>query len=169
MERFARSLVAVAAVALCAPTARAQEEEGAFASYLGDFVLQGWIGAQSMLTAPLDPVAETVWPPEEFAEIAGAPVTSHLVGAGTGLLLGSYRLVMGFTDLVLSPLPMVPVSPPLRFSLSPGLVQEREGDPEWICDLDGWGEAPRSWPYRLGVVWCFPWSKGSAGEASDEG
>lgn len=168
MQRSIRSLVAVAALALGVPAA-AEEEAGAFSSYLSRFGLQAWIGVQSMLTAPIDPFAETIWPPEEFSEIAGAPVTSHIVGAGAGLLLGSYRLGMGLTDLVLSPLPMVPVSPPLRFSLTPGLVQEREGEPEWICDLDGWGEEPRSWPYRLGVVWCFPWTKGSPREAGDEG
>jgi hypothetical protein len=141
------------------PAARAVGE--GLADFRTSTANQGLIGLSSLLTAPLDPIALTLWPPEEFDELWGAPVTNRLVGLGAGVMLGVLRATMGATDLVLAPLPMQPVSPRLRFAFSPDLVHEREEDPEWLCDLDGWGEEARSWAYRAGVVACFPW-KGSA-------
>lgn len=163
MGRSFCGLVCVGSLALLtAGAARAQdEEEGGFTGYMAGTANQLLVGAQSVLFAPLDPFAESIWPPEELEELPGAPVTSRVVGAGAGLLLGGYRILMGVTDIVMAPIPMEPVSPTLRFTLVPHVTQEREGDPRWICDMDGWGEEPSSWASRLGVLWCFPWSKGT--------
>ena len=160
--RRTRILTGVAAAAAWLATAPCAWAAGeSFAEYRTATANQGLIGLSSVLSAPLDPIALTIWPPEAFDELWGAPVTNRLVGLCTGVLLGAHRLTMGVTDLLLAPLPMMPVSPQLRFAFSPDLVHEREEDPEWLCDLDGWGEEARSWAYRPGVIACFP-AKGSA-------
>jgi hypothetical protein len=160
MNRWIRALGGAGALLLWASGAAAQDEEG-FLGYMAGSANQVLVGSQSVLFAPLDPIAETVWPPEELEDLPGVPVTNRVVGAGAGLLLGGYRLLMGLTDLVLCPVPMNPVSPTLRFTLVPDVTQERTGDPEWICDMDGWGEEPETWAHRLGMLACFPWTKGT--------
>lgn len=167
MSRWARSCVCVVALLLWASGAAAQDEEG-FTGYMAGFANQVLVGTQSVLFAPLDPIADTIWPPEELEDLPGAPVTNRVVGAGAGLMLGGYRMLMGVTDLALCPVPMDPVSPTLRFSLLPDISQERSGDPEWICDMDGWGEEPPTWAHRLGVLVCFPWTKGTPKDAEDD-
>ncbi len=153
-------LVAATPLLLGAPAAAQATGEG-FASYRTSTANQALLGMSSVLGAPIDPFALAISPPEGYEELPGAPVTGHVLGLGAGLTLGLARLVLGLTDVVLSPIPMLPVSPALRFGFSPDLAHEREEDPEWLCDLDGWGEEAPSWGYRLGVLACFPW-KGSA-------
>ena len=167
MKRGARAFVCAGVLLLQATQAAAQDEEG-FLGYMAGFANQVLVGSQSVLFAPLDPVAETIWPPQELEDLPAAPVTSRVVGAGAGLLLGGYRLLLGATDLILSPVPMDPVSPTLRFSLFPNVIQDRTGDPDWICDMDGWGEEPESWAHRVGVLACFPWTKGTPEDAEED-
>ena len=162
MKRWIRTLVCAGALLPWATPAVAQAE--GFLGYMAGTANQLLVGFQSVIFSPLDPVAETIWPPEEFEDMPAAPVTSRVVGAGAGLMLGGYRLLMGATDLILSPIPMDPVSPTLRFTLFPEVTQDRTGDPDWICDMDGWGEEAESWAHRAGTLACFPWSKGTPEE-----
>jgi hypothetical protein len=159
-------LVGASALLLAVPGASAVGED--FAAYRTATANQGLLGLSSVLSAPVDPVATTIWPPEEFDELWGAPLTNRIVGLGAGLMLGVYRICMGVVDLVAAPLPMMPVSPKLRFAFSPDLVHDREEDPEWLCDMDGWGEDARSWGHRLGVIACFPWKGSAAAQAEEE-
>jgi hypothetical protein len=161
MARWTCIVTALGLLGLVASPAAGSE---AVARYRTEVSNQTLIGLSSIMTAPVDPFAQAIWPPDEFAELPGAVVTSHLMGFGSGVLVSMLRTMLGFTDVLLAPLPMLPVSPPLRFALTPGLVHEREEDPEWLCDMDGWGaDEARSWGHRVGTVWCFPlgW-KGSA-------
>lgn len=160
MKPWTCILLSSAALGLAASPAAGSE---AVARYRTNVTNQTLIGLSSVLAAPVDPFAETIWPPETFDELPGSVVTGRIAGLGAGLMLGVYRFAMGATDVLLAPLPMMPISPRMRFSFTPDLVHERAEDPEWLCDLDGWGEEARSWGHRLGVVVCLPagW-KGSA-------
>ena len=82
----------------------------------------GWTnlkaGFQGILQFPADPVIHIVTPPEEFIEeLPGGPVTGRILGIFSGTALGLYRLGMGATDIVLSPLWVFPtMSPEARWN-----------------------------------------------------
>jgi len=78
-------------------------------------------GLNGLLTAPADPVASAIAPPEEFDELWGAPVTSHTLGFFQGVVMLPYRVVMGALDIAFAPFWVFPtLSPEARFDLVPG-------------------------------------------------
>ena len=70
-------------------------------------------GLQGIIQAPADPVIHIVMPPEDFIdELPVGQVSGRILGVFSGTLLGVYRVVMGATDIVLSPLWVFPMMSP---------------------------------------------------------
>lgn len=69
-------------------------------------------GFNGLLTVPFDPVIYAAEPPEAFEDMAGAPVTSGILGFFSGVLMMPYRTVMGALDIALFPFWVFPTLSP---------------------------------------------------------
>ncbi len=98
------------------------ESSGEYFRRSGTYVLAGVNG---IATAPADFVMDPVKPPEALDELWGVPITNRLVGLPLGALHGTYRMLMGVTDIVLSPLRHYQTSPEPRYNLFPWVEYER--------------------------------------------
>ena len=84
------------------------------------------IGLNGMLTGPLDPFASMIWPSENPEDLPGAPVTNRMCGLVVGTMIGVFRVFAGATDVVTSPLWVIPsYSPEPRFQIIPGFDYEQ--------------------------------------------
>lgn len=77
----------------------------------------GWnnfrAGLQGIIQFPADPAIHIVTPPEDFIdELPAGQVTGRILGIFSGTALGVYRVAMGATDIVLSPLWIFPTMSP---------------------------------------------------------
>jgi len=121
-----RRLAAVAATLLvltAAPVARAvSESESESEPFELPTALNNVLaGFNGLLTAPTDPFASAIAPPEGFEDMWGAPVTSHALGFVQGVVMLPYRVVMGALDIAFAPFWVFPtLSPEARFDLVPG-------------------------------------------------
>jgi len=69
-------------------------------------------GLNGVLTFPADPILRTIDPPSELEELPLAPVSSHIGGLFTGVLLGGFRAITGALDIALTPLWVAPTLSP---------------------------------------------------------
>ena len=75
-------------------------------------------GANGIVTFPADTVGFAIEGDEVFESLPAPSVTGRIVGVPAGLLQGLYRAMMGVCDLVLAPIPGVPMlSPVPRYNL----------------------------------------------------
>ena len=92
------------------------EEESAFMGYLGRAGTNALGGMNGLITAPADPVAASIEPPEALGEGVGG----HLLGFGAGMLQMPYRVMMGGVDVALALVPAMPMVGPLpRYKVIP--------------------------------------------------
>jgi hypothetical protein len=77
-------------------------------------------GLNSVITAPADPVMNVVTPPEEYQKLPAGEYTGRFVGMLQGTFMLAYRMGMGTLDMVLSPIPIVILSPEPRYQPIPG-------------------------------------------------
>lgn len=119
-----RRLAAVAATLLvltATPAARADSESESEPLELPTALNNVLAGFNGLLTAPADPVASAIAPPEDFEDLWGAPVTSHTLGFFQGVVMLPYRAVMGALDIAFAPFWVFPtLSPEARVDLVPG-------------------------------------------------
>ena len=115
--------LAVLPLLLIASAGFAQDEDdepGVFVEYLrntGNTFVGGFNG---ILTFPADPVGFAIEGDEVFSSLPGASVTGRIVGVPAGFFQALYRVTMGACDLVLAPVPGVPMlSPVQRYRLWP--------------------------------------------------
>jgi len=97
------------------------ESMGDYFSRVGSQFLTGFNG---LVTSPADPVMNVVDPPEEYTEFPGGPVTGRFFGMVQGTLMFAYRSGTGLLDMVLSPIPIVVLSPEPRYQPIPGFEWE---------------------------------------------
>lgn len=90
-----------------------EAEPGAFAAWRSGASNRAKTGLNGMLTFPADPVALAADGDELFADAPGAVVTAPLLGFGTGMLQGFYRLFMGLSDVLFAPIPQMPMLSPV--------------------------------------------------------
>ena len=84
-------------------------------------------GINGLVTFPVDPVNSSIYPPDEFDDLWGAPVTPHMAGFFQGTLLMLYRATMGALDIAFFPFWVFPtLSPEARFEIIPGYEIEYE-------------------------------------------
>ncbi len=84
-------------------------------------------GINGLVTFPVDPVMSSVYPPEEFDELWGAPITSHMAGLFQGTLLMLFRATTGAVDIAFFPFWVFPtLSPEARYEIIPGYEIEYE-------------------------------------------
>lgn len=70
-------------------------------------------GITGLIQSPADIFSHVISPPEDFEdEIPFGMVTGRMLGLVTGPLLGSYRAVMGVTDIVFTAFWVFPVMSP---------------------------------------------------------
>jgi hypothetical protein len=77
----------------------------------------GWnslrAGVQGLIQFPADPVMFVIAPPDEFVdELPAGQVTGRILGVVAGTAMAGYRVLMGATDIVLSPLWVFPTLSP---------------------------------------------------------
>ncbi len=97
------------------------ESMGDYFSRTGGHFLTGFNG---LVTSPADPVMSVVTPPEEYAKLPAGAVTGRFFGMIQGSLMMAYRSSMGLLDMVLSPIPIVILSPEPRYQPIPGFEWE---------------------------------------------
>jgi hypothetical protein len=122
-----RRLVLIPAVLLSLLLANAafadddeDDEPSVFQGYLMRFGNNAVAGLNGILTFYVDPVAFAAQGDEIFEEIWASSVTGRILGFSAGLLQGGYRLLMGATDLALSPVPAMPMMSPVpRYKILP--------------------------------------------------
>ncbi len=103
----------------------AAAKQSALSRYGTDVNNRVWMGFNSILTAPADPVMGTIEPLEEFAALPGGRITRYFAGFGQGVLLGVYRAAAGALDLVFAPFtPFAMLSPEPRYTLFEGVEHE---------------------------------------------
>ena len=96
------------------------EEPSMFAEYLRGAGYTYAAGSNGILTFLADPVGFAIEGDEVFSELPAPKVTGRIVGVGAGFVQGIYRVMMGVCDLVLAPVPGVPMlSPVPRYRLWP--------------------------------------------------
>ncbi len=89
------------------------EEPSMFVEYLRGVGITYAAGSNGILTFPADPVGFAIEGDEVFEDLPRAAVTGRIVGVGAGFAQGLYRVVMGACDLVLAPVPGVPMLSPV--------------------------------------------------------
>jgi hypothetical protein len=96
------------------------DEPGVFGEYLRGVGRTYAAGANGIVTFPADTVGFAIEGDEVFESLPAPSVTGRIVGVPAGLLQGLYRAMMGVCDLVLAPIPGVPMlSPVPRYKLWP--------------------------------------------------
>jgi hypothetical protein len=115
MQRLVSAL-AVLPLLLIASAGFAQDEDyepSVFVEYLLGVAHTCAAGFNGIVTGFADPGAFAIEGDEVFSELHAASVTGRIWGAAAGLLQGLYRQGMGFSDLVVAPIPGVPVLSPV--------------------------------------------------------
>jgi hypothetical protein len=104
--------------------AEEEEEPGAWFEYYDSMRTRVLTGLNGIATAPADPVMATVDTPKALDK---AGYARWPLGFASGALLMLYRTYLGAMDLVLAPIPAIPVlSPVPRYKLIPGFEHEDE-------------------------------------------
>jgi hypothetical protein len=115
MRRLALALAALLSLTLGGGAAADEEEDDEQTAYVR-YVGNTWMtGLNGILTCPADPV------------MAAIEMEPHALGVVAGLAQMPYRAVMGALDLVLAPVPFLPMlSPEPRFKLFSSIVHDDE-------------------------------------------
>jgi hypothetical protein len=84
-------------------------------------------GINGLAVFAWDPPRLAYEPPEDFDEMWGAPVTSHVVGFFAGTVMMGYRATMGVLDVALFPFWIFPtLSPDSELQIFPSYEIEYE-------------------------------------------
>jgi hypothetical protein len=116
-----RRLVAAAAILFVLTAAASASAEPPEPLELPTAVNNLLAGLNGLTTFPADPVMAAIDPLEEFDELWGAPVTSHMVGFFQGTFLMVLRATMGAADIAFFPFWVSStLSPEARYEIIPG-------------------------------------------------
>jgi len=85
-------------------------------------------GINGVITAPVDPVYDVLFVPEDLQDMPLREVSGRVVGLLLGSGVGLYRLTFGALDVALFPLWVVPtLSPEAKFELIPFYEVDYDG------------------------------------------